>query len=345
MSGQLAKLFIRGSLVNVTAKNLTEEQKGKVSELMEEVWQDQALDTAKHKFCNVLGCTIGNEYKNKDFAMSEIWITIWRTAVDVLFHHPKPNVVENINARRKYFKNCIYMYMKQILNENKIPSYRYEKTISGEAKHATKEIIQFYFDNVVSKNIDYEIEELNDSLNNAQTIKIIVDMDTIPKETMKKIWKLRDEIRNSGVLMVITDQSITLINEGKIKNFTKKVSEKARINYTSLSGLDSDDEERNNNFQQHCEYQALKRREAELDSMLIQDSVEALMARLPSPAKEVCNVLVNTPKDFLEEYYPRRKKEVRPKEIHIAKYLGISKSEVQKAIKLIQKQAQALDIA
>ena len=88
----------------------------------------------------------------------------------------------------------------------------------------------------------------------------------------------------------------------------------------------------------------IKQREVELDSMLVHDSVEVLMSRLPSPAKEVCNILINTPKDFLDEYYPRRKKEVRPKEIHIAKYLGISKSEVQKAIKLIQKQATALDI-
>ena len=109
-----------------------------------------------------------------------------------------------------------------------------------------------------------------------------------------------------------------------------------------MSGFNQDEEK--NNFQQHCEYKALKKREVELDTMLVQDSVEALLARLPDSAKQVCQILVNTPKDFLDEYYPRRKKPVRPKETHIAKYLGISKAEVSKAMDLIQKQATALDI-
>ena len=336
MSGQLAKLFIRGSLVNVTAKNLTEAQKALVNELMNIVWEDRTLDTTKHKFCNVLASTIGNEYKNKDFAMNEIWITIWRTAVDILFHHPRPNVVENVHARRKYFKQCIYMYMKQILNENKIPSYRYEKTVSGEATEAMSEIIQFYFDNALRKPIKYTIEESNNC------IKFVVDVNTVHKDTMKKIWKLRDEARGLGALTVITDNSITIVPEGEVKNFQKKISEKSRVKFYSMSGFNQDEEK--NNFQQHCEYKALKKREVELDTMLVQDSVEALLARLPDSAKQVCQILVNTPKDFLDEYYPRRKKPVRPKETHIAKYLGISKAEVSKAMDLIQKQATALDI-
>lgn len=336
MSGQLAQLFIRGSLVNVTAKNLTEEQKETVMELMNQIWEDRALDTAKHKFCNVLACTIGNEYKNKDFAMNEIWITIWRTAVDILYHHPRPNVVENVHARRKYFKQCIYMYMKQILNENKIPSYRYEKTVDGEAHHAASEIIQFYFDNALKKPVEYVFEESDNN------IKFIVDMDTVSPDTMSKIEKLKDEVRDLGVLLVITSESITIIPEEEIKHFKKKVSEKARVSFYSMSGFSHEEEK--NNFQQHCEYKALKKREVELDSMLVQDSVEVLLERLPEPARQVCEILVNPPKDFLDEYYPRRKKPVRPKETHIAKHLGISKGEVTKAINLIRKQATALDI-
>ena len=336
MSGQLAKLFIRGSLVNVTARNLTEVQQDAVTNLMNIVWDDRAFDTTKHKFCNVLGSTIGNEYKNKDFAMNEIWITIWRVAVDILYHHPRPNVAENINARRKYFKQCIYMYMKQILSENKIPSYRYEKVMNGEAHDVASEIIQFYFDNALKKSINYTIEENN------KTIKFIVDMNTVSKDTMKKIWKLKDEVRDFGVLTVITDNSITIAPEGQIKNFKKKVSEKARVSFYSMSGFNQ--EEDKNNFQQHCEYKAIKKREVELNSMLVQDSIEVLLSRLPEPAKQVCSILVNTPKDFLDEYYPRRKKPVRPKETHIAKYLGMSKNEVSKAMDLIKKQATALDI-
>lgn len=337
MSGQLAKLFIRGSLVNVTARNLTEEQQEAVAELMNKVWEDRTLDTAKHKFCNVLGSTIGNEYKNKEFAMNEIWITIWRTAVDVLYHHPKPNVVEDENARRKWFKQCIYMYMKQILNENKIPSYKQEKTVDGKAHCAAAEIIQFYLDNALKKTIEYSIDDEDNN------IKFILDVSTIPADTMEKIWKLKDEIRNYGAMILITDDNITIIPEEEVENFKKKISEKARVSYYSLSGFNTEEEK--NNFQQHCEYKALKKSEVELDSMLVQDSVEMLLVRLPEPAKQVCEILVNTPKDFLDKYYPKRKKPVRPKETHIAKYLGISKKEVSEAMDLIKKQAIALDIS
>ena len=339
MSGQLAKLFIRGSLVNVTAKNLTETQKKAVDELMQTVWEDRALDTTKHKFCNVLGSTIGNEYKDKEFAMNEIWITIWRTAVDVLFHHPRPNVVENQEARRKYFKQCIYMYMRQILNENKIPSYRVEKTMEGIANEVVAEIIQFYFDNAIKKPVDYFLDH------EGAITKFLVKVANVPKDTMKKIWKLKDEVSELGVLMVITDDDITIVAKDEVQNFKKKVSEKARLSYYSMSGFSQEDE--NNNFQQHCEHKALKhsKREVELDSMLVQDSVEVLLSRLPELAKQVCEILVDPPKEFLDEYYPRRKKPVRPKEIHIAKYLGVPKSEVLKAVELIKKQAIALDIA
>ena len=337
MSGQLAKLFIRGSLVNVTAKNLTEEQQRTVEELMSVVWEDRAIDTAKHKFCNVLGATIGNEYKNKDFAMNEVWITIWRTAVDILFHHPRPNVVENVHARRKYFKQCIYMYLKQILNENKIPSYRNERTMNGEAHEVASEIIQFYFDNALRKPIDYTID---DDSNNGT--KIIVDVSTVPDDTMVKIEKLKNEVSGLGALLIITDKDITIVSKAEVKNFKKKVSEKARAKFYSMSGFNHEDEQ--NNFQQHCEYKAIKKREVDLDSMLVQDSVKALLERLPETARQVCEILVNTPKDFLDEYYPRRKKPVRPRATHIAKYLGISKNEVTKAMTLIEKQAAALDI-
>ena len=111
-----------------------------------------------------------------------------------------------------------------------------------------------------------------------------------------------------------------------------------------MSGFSQEDEK--NSFQQHCEHKALKntKREIEMDSILVQDSINALSKRLPETAQKVFEILIDAPKDFLDTYYPRRKKTVRPKEIHIAKYLGISKTEVSKAINLIKKQATALDI-
>ncbi len=336
MSGQLAKLFLRGSLMNVTAANLTGEQLQTVNHLMDIVFTDTRLDNAKHKFCQILDATIGNEYKNKEFAMAEVQITIWRTAVDVLYHNPRPKVVENPDARMKYFKTCIMNYMKQILSENKIPTQRVKRTLEGEAQMVANEAIQLYLDNNTKK-IHYEFDELSDGRS-----RFTADINLIPVPIMKKVWALRDEIKESGIKILITDADITIIPDG-INSYSLKVSEKVPIKSRSIFGICDDDDD--NNYLQHCEYRARKPKEVDMDNILVQDSIRVLSSRLPDKAQEILQVLINPPQDFLDTYYPKRKKEVRPKEIHIAKYLGISKNEVSKVIKLIRQQATALDIS
>ena len=354
-SNQLAKLFIRGSLINVTAKNLTENQKQHVVKLMEEAWGDKRLENARHEFCNALDRTIGNEYKNREFAMNEIWITFWRTAVDVLYHSPadkeseayekwlnrKTKVTTDPIVRKKYFQTCMFNYLRQILKENKIPTYRHKHEISGTADHVAVEMVKFYLKNTLSKPITFDVTENNKSGN----VVFSLDVNMVHVDLMKKIWQLRDEVEDQ-VQIVITDSSIVIIPRGETKFLSKKVSEKVRIKSISLSGLGGDDESKNSNFQQHCEYKARKKREVELDSMLVRDSIKELERRLSdrNRAKEVFGILVNPPQDFLDTFYPRRKKEVRPKETHIAKYLGISKNEVSKAMVTIRQQAHALDI-
>jgi hypothetical protein len=359
MSGQLAKLFIRGRLINVTARNLTEEQKAEVNKLMSAAWEDKRLENARHEFCNALERTIGNEYKNREFAMNEIWITFWRTAVDVLYHTPlkshedyeeryekwlnrKKKVTQDPVIRKKYFQTCMFNYLRQILKENKIPSYRHVHEISGSAETVAKDLIKFYLENQLSRPIEFTAEE------NFQTGTTVfsLNVNLVPVDLMKKIWDLRDEVSDC-VQIVITDNSITILPKGEVKFLSKKVSQKIRIKSISLSGVDGDDESKNQNFQQFCEYKSRKKREIELDNMLVKDSIRELERRLPDQnrTKEVFDILVDPPQDFLDAYYPRRKKEVRPKETHIAKYLGISKNEVTKAVATIRQQALALDIS
>ena len=109
-----------------------------------------------------------------------------------------------------------------------------------------------------------------------------------------------------------------------------------------MSGFSDDDTK--NSFQQHCEYQAVNRMEVDVDNMLVQDQIAALQERLSPETIKVFELMVNPHKDFLDEFYPRRKKEVRPRETHIAQWLGISKNTVTKHVDIIRKQATALDI-
>jgi len=337
MSGQLAKLFLRGSLMNVTAKNLTEEQLEQVNDLMNVVFNDTRLDNAKHKFCQILDATIGNEYKNKEFAMSEVQITIWRTAVDVLFHKPRPSVVQDRNARMKYFKTCIMNYMRQILSENKIPKYTVERTLEGDSQQVANEAITFYLENS-GKRLLFDFEKLEDGRS-----RFVADVNLIPVKVMQKIWKLRDEIKGSGVLILITDADITVVSQ-ELGSHSLTISEKVAVRSRSIFGICEEDDD-GNNYLQHCEFRARKSKEIDMDNLLVKDSVRVLQERLPNHAQNVLQVLINPSKEFLDTYYPNRKKEVRPREIHIAKFLGISKNEVSKAVSLIRQQAVALDIA
>lgn len=86
---QVARLFARGTLFTHTAKHLTPEQIKEVSDIMETVWNQSDLQNGKYEFCMALSRTIGNEYKNSDAGLTEVWFVLWKATVDALFHRPK----------------------------------------------------------------------------------------------------------------------------------------------------------------------------------------------------------------------------------------------------------------
>lgn len=351
---QLAKLFIRGSLVNKTAKHLNTEQKHEVEKLMQIAWDDPELDSAKIEFCSILRRTIGNEYADREFALSEIWITFWRTAVNILYHAPargdteetdkkyqdwlnrKEAITTNPIARKKYFKTYLYQYMRQILNENKIQMRSVIKTISGPANEVALELIEFYIQNSGAKKIDFQTNRDN------RNLTITCKINLLPITTLKKICAVRDEFVDYDAYLEISDDKIVIKTGDDVKFISKKLKDKERAKFNSMSGFN--DDETKNSFQQHCEYQAVNKMEVDVDNMLVRDQINTLAGRLTPEAAKVLELMVNPPKDFLDEFYPRRKKEVRPRESHIAQWLGISKNTVTKHVEIIRKQATALDI-
>lgn len=345
---QLAKLYIRGSLVNSTAKNLTKQQKTQVENLMAQVWADPELDSTKTEFCSILKRTICNEYEDKEHAMAEIQITFWRTAVDILFHSPskdeksleyqkwldrKLEVTTNPIIRRKYFKTCAYNYMRQILNENKIPMCKISKTVSGTSDKVAIELICFYLDNNPSK-IDYFISKNDQGLTTFN-----VDQSEIPLKTLKKLNTVKQDMKENGVEININQDSI-IINPINISVITKTIMDKKRTKFSSMN-VQNDDE--NSNFQQHCEFVGYKEN-SEMEDIVTNDTICALNQRLNDTARKVFDILYNPPHDFLDTFYPDRKKNPRPKSAHIATWLELPQHEVDNAITIIQNQALALDI-
>jgi hypothetical protein len=84
---QVAELYLRGSVVNITMKNLTEDQQRLVGEKIEEVTSLQGIAQTRQLISKKLAETIGGEYReDKDAAMQETMITIWRGIVDLYYH-------------------------------------------------------------------------------------------------------------------------------------------------------------------------------------------------------------------------------------------------------------------
>lgn len=334
---QIARLHIRGSLVNKTARNLTPTEQAQVSQLMQTAWDDPRLENARHEFCQALARTIGNEYLDKEYGMEEAWITFWRTAVDALFHAPKPRVVEDGEIRIKHFKTCLFNYLRQILKENKIPTHLADRKISGPADYVAREMVQGVLEGSTGQKIPFEETK--------GVCTFVIETNLFPLPTMQKLWKIRDEFETHQISITIEETHISISPTGASEYVTKKVSERIRVNAVSLNGLEGDNEDRPNSFQQHCEYQAAKRSEDEVDQMTINDAIQALRERLPDSALPVFDLLYDPPLAFLDRFYPNRKSpNIHPKDTHIAKWLEISDEEVENAKNMIKEQALALDI-
>lgn len=94
----IAKLFLRGKLIKKTAKNLTAEETKEVEKYIELIWQEPDLAQAKTIFCSKLAWILGGDYQDLEVSMQEVWVVYWKTTVDILFHRPKKEILELIQA-------------------------------------------------------------------------------------------------------------------------------------------------------------------------------------------------------------------------------------------------------
>jgi hypothetical protein len=368
MAGQIARLFARGSLMNKTARNLTQEEKRRVDELMCKIWEDPALKSQQREFCMALARIIGDEYHRTDSytrdwkdlgaQMCELSFAFWRACVDVLYHNPKPEVVENQEARRKYFKTHMFNYLRQILNENKKPAHKETKRHTGHVHDITKKLILAIF-SAETKSIQYELEEDDNT--------IIFHMNTLvlANKLLKKIWHIRDKMAKYGVTVSTYDDAIWIYIDpnAKAAEITLAITNSTWIKFISDASIRTAGDNDDNGFSKHVEFVATKQgsgvekhvaskhvkfsdKEAPLmDGVMMHDMQETLMSRLDSDSQAILKIQLNPPKDFTDRYFPNRKKEITYiKDSQLAGYLGLSKEEVTRKREIIKMQAEALDL-
>lgn len=84
---QMPELYLRGSLANITMKNLTGEQQDHVANLMEQICTHPEMQRHKIKVMKELGVTIAADYSDdRETAEQEYRVAVWRGVVDLFYH-------------------------------------------------------------------------------------------------------------------------------------------------------------------------------------------------------------------------------------------------------------------
>lgn len=329
---QLAKLFIRGNLFNVTAKNLTKKEKDRVDEAIDIVWNDKNLQNAKAEFCRALANTIGNEYKDKSVAEEEIRIAIWKACIAVLYHDEKITkdnkhvIIHDPSQRKKFFQTYIFNYLKSILLENKIPSRKRNISVSGPASYvaflAVKSIIRYY--------------NINPSEGHEPNIFILNGFKTLqwPLALTLDIQKISNSYVKHGVKIEIKQDEVRIYGSENMPIISGKAIELVRINQTSLNRSENDEDQ--SSLQYKYEFKLIESKSGELSNrnqhttIQSKDLIETLKKRCPKESVEIVNFITSPLPD---SYILKYGKKIRKKAM--AQHLGKSLSEIEKHWKVI----------
>lgn len=335
---QIAKLFLRGSLMNKTAKNLSPVQKTKVDLLIEQIVKDPEMQNGLYEFAIALRGTIKNEYNNKDACFQEAMITFWRTAVDVLYgkHATDSNLWSTdkiVNCpstlcdcvkskplcRKKVFQTWMYNYLKQILRENTRAAKIIKTKINGEIGQVMSTAISTILNN---SNIE--------SHTTSQDNKYVVEPSKLTDKLKSKITSLNKKYTSDINITINTNNNIEInVITNKVVEIVLKQKSYVKTISTTQSDTNNDDN------QIDPMYFNCKRATKMGNDITSNDLISTISNRLDKKTKLVFEVIVNTPNAYSEKFSQLHKK-------NIADFLNISKMDVIKAFEIIKNECIAV---
>lgn len=361
---QLAKLYLRGDLINVTAAQCKEHPEilEKVEEAMQLAWDDSQLQNAKHEFCMALGGTIGNEYKNKEAGMVDAYIAFWRCAVFVVAHQsekcqdcgkyyttsfinmdrpygtrrqdicdrcgstnliikskPNPTLVYGNIERKKMFQSFLFNYLRQILNENKIPTQPEKINMRAPASSIANSLI---IDAMRQSREDIQFD--NESQDDVKIIK--TDPDLLPLDIIDTINKVQKRFKKHGVTIKFGSDHVSIIPAENDPVIDYAITNKRHIKEISIHKTTDDDD---NDSTDHISF--LMYDDADNETMN-SDTVKVIRERCPDECQEIMDIIMNTPTDYVDKFGNRIAKS------YLAKYLGVSLGEINRRFDIIKTQ-------
>lgn len=362
---QLARLFLRGSLMNETAKLLTKEDITQVETLMNEAWEDPALQNQKLEFCMALSRTIGNEYKDIEIGKQDARITFWKAALLVLFHEsrqctkcneiyittknkidtcskcgitllikwsPKPQIASDPIKRKKFFQTIMFNYLRQIFRENKPPTIKEHKTENGDAQDVALRTICGVLDKI--KSVAYNAEKIYDD-------HYIIHCETglLPLRVIEQIAIIKHNLEQYGVQINTNWQSINIISTLEIPQIINyQIVNKIYARFTSLDGNNDDDTD--TNHRHHYEYKVVSR--INVDEQVANEYGEViaiLRSRLSDDAKKLLDIIIDTPQVYIDRF-----KTNKLHKAHLAEYFDRDPREIEDMKDMIRLHCLSLNI-
>lgn len=369
MTNQLARLFLRGSLMNETAKLLSKDEMVAVEALMKEAWEDPNIQSQKTEFYMALARTIGNEYKNMDVGKQDALITFWKAALLVLFHEskqctnkschrhyvttktkvdkctkcggelvikwsPKPQIAHDPLKRKKFFQAVMFNYLRQIFRENKPTAIKETRTEEGSAPDVALNLIKVILGR--SKDIQYEIQTIDMD----QHI-VACETGLIPLKALKQIIELKHDLEQHGTQITLDWKTINISSVMEIPpTISCKIIDKVYAKFTSLDSGSNDDTE-DGGFRDHYEYKVVSKlgvKEAQRSEY--SETLEIVRGRLTTNAQKLFDVYISCPMEYVEQF--NTDKFSKP---NLAKFLGVSVDEIDDMRENIRLNMLAMDMA
>jgi hypothetical protein len=306
---QLSELYLRGSLINETMKNLSAEQMQQVEDELEKLMNMPSLNKCKQAICGALAKTIRGDYaEDREAALQEYRIALMRAVIYAKFHKPTPDVFTDPIQQRKFFSHMAYNYMRQILNENKIPHSKDEMVIDGPPH----EIAFEHYCNLLDQN---NIEH-SENISLDDEYYIYGDIGLVDLKLAKRFGRMQRSYAKCGVEVSILWDHINIKKKASHPDIEIKLTSKHRIKSTTM---ESEDDEGNSNIKYNIEYEILSK-ETDADNS---EHMNAMRSMLPSDLVEIFDLVTNAPDEFANTYGT-----YMPSKKQIAQHLNISDKEV-----------------
>lgn len=310
MSRQMPELYLRGAIFNETMKNLSQKEMDLVEEKINILLKTPSLTKSREKFCQTLAVTIGADYReDKNAALQEYKIALMKAIIYVMYHKPNMQVFDDPIQTRKLFSQFTYNYMKQILNENKIPKSSYDRHIEGEPFSVAYEQIM----SLLGEEGIFHISEYDSN-------KYVIegDIGIINLRTARKIGKIKQKYSKMGVIISADIDRIEIEKKKSAPSVRTRIRSAGKINVVSFENENQDKESDLN--RNSIEFKISKKKEKEEVDSPFDSSYMRKM--LPEHLVDLFDIITDTPEELGEE----------PNKNDMAKYLKITVNEVNKRL-------------